>query len=138
MKYATSTIDDVLNGSVLDFEKRGGLITAITQDADTGEVLMVAYMNRDSLRRTLETGEAVYWSTSRKRLWHKGEESGNVQVVREIRVDCDGDAIILSVDQHGGAACHTGKRSCFFNRLDKDGFCDDGVNVFDPKEVYSK
>ena len=106
MKYTTSTIDDVLNGSVLDFEKRGGLITAITQDADTGEVLMVAYMNRDSLRRTLETGEAVYWSTSRKRLWHKGEESGNVQVVREIRVDCDGDAILLSVDQHGLSLIH--------------------------------
>lgn len=138
MKYSPTTIDTAIDSQVLDFSKRGGLVTAIAQDVESGEILMVAYMNKDALRRTLETGEAVYWSTSRKRLWHKGEESGNVQVVREIRVDCDGDAIVLRVDQHGGAACHTGKRSCFFNSLEEEGFCDDGVEVFDPKEVYSK
>ena len=102
-----------------DFDKRGGLVTAITQDADTGEVLMVAYMNRESWKHTLATGRATYWSTSRNELWVKGETSGHVQTVREIRVDCDTDAVLLRVEQTG-AACHEGYRSCFFRRVDGD------------------
>jgi len=121
----------------IDFQKGGGLVTAIAQDADSGEILMVAHMNPDSLRRTLETGEAVYWSRSRG-LWHKGEESGNTQRVVELRADCDGDAVLLRVEQRGGAACHTGRRSCFFRRLDGDRWVDDGVQVFDPAQVYKK
>jgi len=121
----------------IDFQKGGGLVTAIAQDADTGEILMVAHMNPDSLRRTLETGEAVYWSRSRG-LWHKGEESGNTQRVVELRADCDGDAVLLRVEQRGGAACHTGRRSCFFRRLEGDRWVDDGVQVFDPAQVYKK
>lgn len=121
----------------LDFKKGNGLVTAIAQDAITGEILMVAHMNEESLRRTLETGEAVYWSRTRG-LWHKGEESGNTQLVKELRIDCDGDAVLLKVDQRGGAACHTGKRHCFFRRRDGDGWTDDGVQVFDPAEVYKK
>ena len=102
-----------------DFDKRGGLVTAITQDADTNEVLMVAYMNRESWKHTLATGRATYWSTSRNELWVKGETSGHVQKVREIRVDCDADAVLLRVEQTG-AACHEGYRSCFFRRVDGD------------------
>jgi phosphoribosyl-AMP cyclohydrolase len=96
-----------------------GLIPAIAQDAATGQVLMVAWMNRDALLETAATGRAVYWSRSRKRLWRKGEESGHVQNVRELRLDCDGDVILLEVEQVGGIACHTGRASCFFRRLDK-------------------
>jgi phosphoribosyl-AMP cyclohydrolase len=124
--------------SALDFEKRGGLVTAIAQDADSGEILMVAYMNEKALRETLARGEVVYWSTSRDELWHKGESSGNVQVLKELRVDCDGDAVLLKVEQKGRAACHTGKRSCFYRVRDGDGWVDDGEQVFDPKEVYGK
>ena len=101
----------------IDFAKSGGLVTAIAQDHETGEILMVAYMNEESFRRTLETGEVVYWSRSRQQLWHKGESSGNTQAVKSLSVDCDGDAVLLRVEQRGGAACHTGKRSCFFRRL---------------------
>lgn len=101
----------------LDFVKRGGLVPAIAQDFETGEVLMVAYMNEKAFRETLARGQAVYWSTSRQELWHKGDTSGNVQVLRELRLDCDGDALLLRVEQRGGAACHTGRRSCFFRRL---------------------
>lgn len=97
-----------------DFAKRGGLIPAIAQDCETGEVLMVAYMNEESFARTLELGEAVYWSTSRRQLWRKGETSGNSQLVRAMYLDCDGDALLLKVVQRGGVACHTGRRSCFF------------------------
>ncbi len=124
----------------LDFSKGNGLVTAIAQDASTGEILMVAHMNEESLRKTLETGEAVYWSRTRG-LWHKGEESGHTQRVRELRIDCDGDAVLLKVEQRGGAACHTGKRSCFFRRADDTnatGWTDDGVQVFDPAKVYKK
>lgn len=121
-----------------DFAKRGGLVTAVTQDASSGEILMVAYMNEESFRRTLELGEAVYWSTSRKELWHKGQQSGNVQVVKELRVDCDGDAVLLKVEQRGGAACHTGRRSCFFRRRDGEGWAEEGERVFDPEEVYGR
>jgi phosphoribosyl-AMP cyclohydrolase len=121
-----------------DFTKRGGLVTAIAQDHETGEILMVAYMNEASFRRTLELGEVVYWSTSRGELWHKGETSGNVQVLKELRVDCDGDAVLLKVEQRGRAACHTGQRSCFFRVRDGAGWKHDGEQVFDPKQVYGK
>lgn len=121
----------------VNFGKGGGLVVAIAQDASTGEILMVAHMNEESLRRTLETGEAVYWSRTRG-LWHKGEESGNTQQVRELRVDCDGDVVLLRVEQRGGAACHTGKRHCFFRRREGDTWVDDGVQVFDPEKVYKR
>ena len=120
----------------LDFEKAGGLVTAIAVDDATGEMLMVALMNPEAFRKTLETGEAVYWSRSRNRLWHKGEESGHTQRVKSVYIDCDGDAVVLRVDQRGGAACHTGRRSCFFRQLEKGRWVDIGVQVFDPKEVY--
>jgi phosphoribosyl-AMP cyclohydrolase len=96
-----------------------GLIPAIAQDADTGQVLMVAWMNRESLAETAATGRAVYWSRSRQRLWRKGEESGHAQQVRELRLDCDGDVVLLKVVQQGGIACHTGRASCFFRKLDE-------------------
>lgn len=95
-----------------------GLAPAIAQDAQSGQVLMVAWMNAQALAETAATGRAVYWSRSRKRLWRKGEESGHVQIVHEIRLDCDGDVILLKVDQQAGIACHTGRKSCFFRRLD--------------------
>jgi len=120
----------------IDFEKAGGLVTAITLDDATGDVLMVAYMNFESFQRTLEIGEVVYWSRSRKRLWHKGESSGNTQRVKSIQIDCDGDAVVLRVEQRGGAACHTGKRSCFYRRLEAGNWVEEGEQVFDPDEVY--
>jgi len=124
--------------ALLDFDKGGGLVTAIAQDHETGEVLMVAFMNEESFRRTLASGEAVYWSRSRSKLWHKGEESGNTQAIREIYIDCDADVVLMKVEQRGGAACHTGRRSCFFRKLE-DGLVEDvGVRVFDPEEVYRK
>ncbi|MBW2499738.1 MAG: phosphoribosyl-AMP cyclohydrolase [Deltaproteobacteria bacterium] len=129
------TIDPV---AIIDFEKAGGLVTAIAQDDETGEILMVAYMNEASLRRSLEIGEVVYWSRSRKKLWHKGEESGNVQKLKGLYVDCDGDAVLLRVEQIGCAACHTGKRNCFFRRIDAGTIEDVGLQVFDPEEVYGK
>ncbi len=129
-------MDDLF--AALDFERVGGLVTAIAQDDATGEVLMVAHMNDVSLRRTLETGQAVYWSRERNRLWRKGEQSGNLQVVKAIYLDCDGDVVLLRVDQRGGAACHTGKRSCFFRKVENGRLRDVGVQVFDPKEVYGR
>ena len=99
---------------------KDGLAPAIAQDAQTGEILMVAWMNRESLARTLECGEAVYWSRSRAQLWRKGETSGHLQKVVEIRLDCDADALVLRVEQAGGIACHTGRRRCFFNLLERD------------------
>ena len=122
----------------LDFAKSGGLVTAIAQDHETGEILMVAHMNEESFRRTLETGEAVYWSRSRQELWRKGESSGKTQAVKSLQIDCDGDAVLLRVEQRGGAACHTGKRSCFFRRLENGEWIDVGVQVFDPDEVYGR
>src|SRR5688572_4941586 len=95
-----------------------GLVPAIAQEAGTGKVLMVAWMNRDALKRTVETGEAIYWSRSRKKLWHKGEDSGHVQRVIEIHLDCDEDVLLLTVEQLGGIACHTGRHNCFFQKLD--------------------
>ena len=122
----------------LDFAKAGGLISAIAQDADTREVLMVAWMNAEAFAETVRTRQAVYFSRSRNRLWRKGEESGNVQEVREIRVDCDADAVLLLVKQLGGAACHEGFPSCFFRELTDDGLVTKGERVFDPKAVYGK
>jgi phosphoribosyl-AMP cyclohydrolase len=123
---------------IVDFTKANGLVTAIAQDAESGEILMVANMNEESLAQSIELGEAVYWSRSRQKLWHKGEESGNQQKIHEMYLDCDGDAILLKVDQIGGAACHTGKRSCFFRKLENGKVSDVGVQVFDPQEVYKK
>jgi phosphoribosyl-AMP cyclohydrolase len=120
----------------LDFAKGDGLLPAVVQDAETGEVLMLAYMNAEAFRRTLETGKAWFYSRSRDRYWMKGESSGNVQEVREVRVDCDADAVVLKVRQIGGAACHTGHRSCFYRRVEKDGWVTEGTPLFDPAEVY--
>jgi phosphoribosyl-AMP cyclohydrolase len=115
-----------------------GLIPAIAQEAGTGEILMVAWMNAESLALTLRSGEAVYWSRSRKKLWRKGEESGNIQKVKEIRADCDKDVLLLRVEQVGGAACHTGYRSCFSWVLKDGAWVEEGVKVFDPEEKYGK
>ena len=120
----------------LDFDKTGGLIPAIAQDADTGEVLMLAYMNQEAFEETLACGNAVYYSPSRKKLWKKGETSGHVQKVREIRVDCDNDTVLLKVTQVGGAACHKGYKSCFYKVLENDAFKIVEQRVFDPEEVY--
>jgi phosphoribosyl-AMP cyclohydrolase len=122
----------------LDFSKGGGLLTAIAVDDERGDVLMVAHMNEESLRRTLATGEVHYWSRARRRLWRKGEESGFTQRVRSVWIDCDGDVVLLRVEQRGGAACHTGRRSCFFRRLEGDGWTVVGERLFDPAQVYRK
>jgi phosphoribosyl-AMP cyclohydrolase len=122
----------------LDFDKAGGLVPAIAQDADTGAVLMLAWMNREAFEETLRTRRAVYFSRSRGRLWRKGEESGNVQEVREVLVDCDADTVLLKVRQVGGAACHEGYPSCFFRRVEGDTLRVVGERVFDPKQVYGK
>ncbi len=121
-----------------DFQKRGGLVTAIAQDADSGEILMVAYMNRQAWEHTLAKRVATYWSTSRNELWVKGETSGNTQEVVEIRVDCDADAVLLKVHQHGGAACHEGYKSCFFRRVDGSGWTTTAERVVDPDKLYAK
>lgn len=115
-----------------------GLIPVVTQDAASNRVLTVAWMDRDALARTLESGEAVYWSRSRRRLWHKGEESGHVQKVLEIRVDCDADVLLLRVDQVGGIACHTGRESCFFRRLEDGRWVSTDPVLKDPAEIYSR
>jgi phosphoribosyl-AMP cyclohydrolase len=120
------------------FSSANSLITAVAQDAASGRVLMVAHMNRDAWEETLSTGRAVYFSRSRGRLWRKGEESGNVQLVREVYIDCDGDAVLLKVEQLGGAACHEGYASCFFRRVTDDGLETVGERVFDPQVVYKK
>jgi len=124
----------------LDFSKsQDGLIPAIAQDWQTGEVLMLAYINQEAWQKTLDTGIATYWTRSRKKLWIKGETSGNVQRVKEILVDCDLDTVIFKIEQVGGAACHEGYRSCFFRRLEADGTLKvQGERVFDPKDVYQK
>jgi phosphoribosyl-AMP cyclohydrolase len=121
-----------------DFDKSGGLIPAIAQDAASGQVLMMAWMNREAYDETLRTGRAVYFSRSRNKLWRKGEESGNVQEVREIFIDCDADTILLKVHQIGGAACHEGYASCFFRKVEPDGLRVVGERLFDPKQVYRK
>lgn len=113
-----------------------GLVPAIAQDADTGDVLMMAWMNREALEETRRRGEAVYWSRSRRRLWRKGESSGHVQRVREIRVDCDADVVLLRVEQIGGIACHTGRRSCFYSRLEGDRWVTVDPVLRDPAGIY--
>jgi phosphoribosyl-AMP cyclohydrolase len=123
---------------VIDFEKAGGLVPAIAQDADTGEVLMLAWMNREAYEETIRTGRACYYSRSRGRLWRKGEESGHVQEVRGVYVDCDADTVLLKVHQVGGAACHEGYKSCFFRRVQGDQVQVVAERVFDPKAVYKK
>jgi len=113
-----------------------GLVPAIAQDAVTGRVLMVAWMNREALKRTAESGEAVYWSRSRKKLWHKGEESGHFQKVKEIRLDCDKDVVLLQIEQIGGIACHTGRVSCFFSKLENGQWQDTDAVIKNPEEIY--
>ena len=113
-----------------------GLIPAIAQDAQTGEVLMFAWMDRDALEETARTGMAVYWSRSRGRVWRKGEESGHTQKVHEIRLDCDNDVILLKIDQTGGLACHTGRRSCFFHKLVDGRWQAVDPVLKDPKDIY--
>ena len=115
-----------------------GLVSAIAQDATSGRVLMMAWMNRDALKRTVEIGEAVYWSRSRKRLWHKGEESGHIQKVKEIRLDCDGDALLLQVEQLGDIACHTGHASCFFSMLQSRQWVETEAVIKKPDKIYKK
>jgi phosphoribosyl-AMP cyclohydrolase len=122
----------------LNFEKCGGLVPAIVQDAATGEVLMLAFMNELSWRKTLETGKATYWSRTRQKLWVKGETSGNIQAVKEIRIDCDDDTVLLKVEQVGGAACHTGHQSCFYKKIEDNNVVIDAETIFDPKEVYGE
>lgn len=115
-----------------------GLVPAIAQDAATGRVLMVAWMDRDALKLTWKTNEAVYWSRSRKKLWHKGEESGHIQKIKEIRLDCDGDVILLKVEQLGGIACHTGRESCFYSRLEDGRWVEVDQVLKAPEEIYKK
>jgi phosphoribosyl-AMP cyclohydrolase len=123
---------------MIDFQKSGGLVPAIAQDAASGEVLMMAWMNQEAFDETVRTRKACYFSRSRGKLWRKGEESGHVQEVKGIFVDCDNDTILLKVDQLGGAACHEGYKSCFFRALDQGELKVVAQRVFDPKAVYKK
>jgi phosphoribosyl-AMP cyclohydrolase len=132
-----------VSDSLLDWQNQvryddKGLVTAIAQDAASGRILMVAWMNREALAETSRCGEAVYWSRSRGRLWHKGEESGHVQKVKEIRLDCDADVVLLSVEQEGGIACHTGRESCFFRRLEGGRWIEVEAVKKDPRDIYRK
>ena len=122
----------------LDFSKFDGLLPAIIQDYQTHEVLMVAFMNEEAWNATLSSGKATFYSRSRKKLWVKGESSGHVQHVREIRVDCDNDTVLLKVDQVGGAACHLGYKSCFFRKIENGELVTVGTPLFNPDEVYKK
>jgi phosphoribosyl-AMP cyclohydrolase len=121
----------------LDFPRAGGLVPAIVQDHDTGEVLMLAYMNQEAWNRTLATGRAHFWSRSRQKLWCKGETSGHIQEIREVFVDCDLDTVLLKVHQVGGAACHEGYRSCFYRKVEGGELKVVDARVFDPLEVYA-
>jgi phosphoribosyl-AMP cyclohydrolase len=122
----------------LDFNKTGGLVPAIVQDFHSGEILMLAYMNPDAFNATLSTGKATYYSRSRQTLWVKGETSGNIQLIKEIRIDCDDDTVLLKVEQLGGAACHTGHRSCFYKKIEDGSIRIMDEPIFDPREVYNK
>jgi phosphoribosyl-AMP cyclohydrolase len=122
----------------LDFDKMGGLIPAIIQDNDTGEVLMLGFMNKEAWDVTLKSGKATFFSRTRNKLWIKGETSGHVQIVREIRIDCDNDTVLLKIDQVGGAACHTGYKSCFFRKMENGELKTIGAPIFNPEEVYPK
>ncbi len=115
-----------------------GLVTAVAQDANSGRVLMVAWMDREALKLTVETGVAVYWSRSRKKLWRKGEESGHTQKVKEIRIDCDQDVVLLQVEQLGGIACHTGRESCFYSKLETGAWVETDPVLKAPEEIYRK
>ena len=115
-----------------------GLIAAVAQDSSTGKVLTVAWMNRDALKGTVDSNRAVYWSRSRRKLWRKGEESGNVQKVVELRLDCDADAVLLKVEQAGGIACHTGRESCFFRKLENGKWVTVDPVLKDPSLLYRK
>jgi len=116
-----------------------GLVACVAQDVKDGTVLMVAYMNKDALKKTLESGRLCYWSRSRKKFWLKGEESGNFQILKELYVDCDADCLVAKIDQIGGAACHTGMKSCFYRQVERDGSLKEvGKPVFDPAKVYKK
>ncbi len=115
-----------------------GLVPVITQEAASNKVLTLAWMNRDALQETVKTGRAVYWSRSRKKLWHKGEESGHLQKVLEVRLDCDEDVVLLRVEQVGGIACHTGRHNCFFQKLENGGWVVTDAVLKDPKEIYGK
>jgi phosphoribosyl-AMP cyclohydrolase len=115
-----------------------GLVPAIAQDAETGRILMMAWMNRESLQMTAEKDEAVYWSRSRQQIWHKGESSGHTQKVKELRLDCDNDVIVMQIEQIGGIACHTGRESCFYKKLGAQGWETVEPVLKDPKEIYSK
>ena len=114
-----------------------GLVPVIAQEYDTGRVLMFAWMNRESLQRTYETRQAVYWSRSRNRLWHKGEESGHIQKIHEIRLDCDEDVVLIKVEQVGGIACHTGRHNCFFQKLENNQWVTDQPVIKNPNEIYN-
>ncbi len=122
----------------LDFNKAGGLIPAVVQDYKTGEVLMLGFMNQEAWEATLSTGRATYYSRSRQELWVKGKTSGNMQLIKEIRIDCDNDTVLLKVEQIGGAACHTGHKSCFHKKVEHGSVKVIGKPVFDPEEVYNK
>ena len=123
----------------LNFAKGNGLLPAIVQDHDSGRILMLAYINKSSWEKTLETGEAHYWSRSRQELWHKGGTSGHVQKIKEIYMDCDQDTVLFKVEQVGGAACHTGYESCFYQKVDTNGDVTVvGEKIFDPRKVYKK
>ena len=115
-----------------------GLVPVITQEASSNKVLTLAWMNRDALQETVKTGRAVYWSRSRKKLWHKGEESGHLQKILEVRLDCDEDVVLLRVEQVGGIACHTGRHNCFFQKLENGGWVVTDAVLKDPKEIYGK
>ena len=128
---STAWIDDIVWTT-------DGLVPAVVQDAATGTVLMFAWMNREALARTAATGEAHYWSRSRQRLWRKGEESGHVQRVQELRIDCDADAVLLRVDQTGGIACHTGRERCFFRRLEDGRWILTDPVLKEPAEIYAR
>ena len=122
-----------------DFSKsEDGLIPAVAQDAATGDILMLAYVNQAAWDETLKSGRACYWSRSRSKLWKKGEESGNWQEIKEILVDCDGDSIIYKIEQIGGIACHTGRRSCFYNKYEAGAFSVNSEPIIDPDELYKK
>jgi phosphoribosyl-AMP cyclohydrolase len=122
----------------LDFSKTGGLVPAIVQDYNSGDVLMLAYMNPDAFNATLSSGKATYYSRSRQTIWVKGETSGNIQLIKEIRIDCDNDTVLLKVEQLGDAACHTGHRSCFHKKIVDGSIRIMEKPLFDPKEVYDK
>jgi phosphoribosyl-AMP cyclohydrolase len=138
--FRVTSLEPPLNDKIeLNFSKGNGLLPAIVQDHQSGDVLMLAFINQASWERTLETGEAHYWSRSRQEIWHKGGTSGHVQIIKAVYADCDDDTVLFVVEQVGGAACHTGHRSCFHKKVDRDGSVTVvGRKVFDPEKVYKR